>query len=135
MGIPCAGFAGRQACGQKNVKPLEPACCNEHGCRWGCQTRNLPRTPDGVRLPSRPAIPTKPGRPNGLPTLRRPVSRHRSRRACTDPQRTAMGLKLPNSQYFGGLFSLEEENVMSNLIAENQTFTKEVNLKFLLQAG
>ena len=23
------GFAGRQACGQKNVKPLEPACCNE----------------------------------------------------------------------------------------------------------
>jgi hypothetical protein len=42
---------------------------------------------------------------------------------------------LPSSQYFGGLFSLEEENVMSNLIAENQTFTKEVNLKFLLQAG
>jgi hypothetical protein len=34
-----------------------------------------------------------------------------------------------------GLFGLEEEKVMSKLIAENQTFTKEVNLKSLLQAG
>ena len=34
-----------------------------------------------------------------------------------------------------GLFGLEEENMMSKLIAENQMFTKEVNLKALLQAG
>ena len=27
----------------------------------------IPRTPNGVRIPSRPAIPTEPGRPNGLP--------------------------------------------------------------------
>ncbi len=29
----------------------------------------IPRTPNGVRIPSRPAIPTEPGRPNGLPAL------------------------------------------------------------------
>ena len=29
----------------------------------------IPRTPDGVRIPSRPSIPTEPGRPNGLPAL------------------------------------------------------------------
>ena len=33
------------------------------------------------------------------------------------------------------LFGLDEENVMSKLIAENQMFTKEINLKSLLQAG
>jgi len=33
------------------------------------------------------------------------------------------------------LVGLDEENVMSKLIAENQTFTKEINLKSLLQAG
>ena len=29
----------------------------------------IPRTPNGVRIPSQPAIPTEPGRPNGLPAL------------------------------------------------------------------
>ena len=33
------------------------------------------------------------------------------------------------------LFGLDEENVMSKLIAENQAFTKVINLKSLLQAG
>ncbi|MDY6326041.1 MAG: hypothetical protein SPL47_01835 [Bacteroidales bacterium] len=45
------------------------ACYNEHGCLWVCQTRDLPRTPDGVRLHERPSIPTVPGRPDGLPAL------------------------------------------------------------------
>ena len=33
------------------------------------------------------------------------------------------------------LIGLDEENVMSKLIAENQTFTKKIDLKSLLQAG
>ena len=33
------------------------------------------------------------------------------------------------------LFDLDEEKLMSKLIAENQTFTKLINLKPLLQAG
>ena len=48
-------FAGRQACGQKT---------RNNG--WNV-LRDHPRTPTGVRVPSRSPFPTEPGRPNGLP--------------------------------------------------------------------
>ena len=48
-------FAGRQACGQKT---------RNNG--WNV-LRDHPRTPTGVRVPSRSFFPTEPGRPNGLP--------------------------------------------------------------------